>query len=317
MKSNSPRKTGYYVLEGVNALASSFFFVTAMFLLHVEHHFTDRDKLTVGAIHGLLYIPGSWYGGRFAQKYGYFASLRVGFGGMAAGIALAWAWSSLVGLMVGGVVWTFGMCFTWASLEALVSEREKPSVLANRVGMYNVVWSLFGAVGGSVSRWVFETFGSSSLYWVPLGLHALQLILLPFLQRRHDAALASGEEAHDLGTSTAFVSAPRPRYFLKLARLANPLAYMAINTVMVVAPTITQRIGLSSAVGAMWASTWLWSRAAGFLVLWKWHGWHYRFGWFGGAFAALVVGFVGTMLSGALWQFVVLQVLLGGATALI
>jgi hypothetical protein len=92
---------------------------------------------------------------------------------------------------------------------------------------------------------------------------------------------------------------------------------MAINTVMVVAPTITQQVGLPTATGAMWASTWLWSRTLGFFLLWKWHGWHYRFSWFIAAFGGLMMAFGGIMVSHQLWQFVLAQLVFGAATALL
>lgn len=311
-------KTGYYILEGLNAFASAFFFVSLMYWLHVEHHFSDLQKLLVGAVHGFLYIPSSYYGGKFAQTQGYFAALKVGFGGMFTGILLCALWPSLLGHAIGFVVWTVAMCFTWASLEALVSEREAPTALANRVGLYNVVWSIAGAAGGFLSRWIFEVLGPSSLYWVPVLCHAVQLISLPKLQRRHAEFMArASADAPATEDPSAGPSPVRPRYFLKLAWLANPFSYMAINTVMVVAPTITQQVGLPSATGAMWASTWLWSRTLGFFILWKWHGWHYRFRWFVGAFLALMAGFAGIMVSQQVWQFAAAQILFGGATALI
>jgi MFS family permease len=322
LNGNTHNKTGYYWLEGLNAFGSAFFFVSLMYWLHLEHHFSDLQKLALGAIHGFLYIPSSWYGGRFAQRHGYFAALFVGFGGMFAGIVTCALWSSLLGHFVGFVLWTVAMCFTWAPLEALVSEREAPTALANRVGLYNVVWSIAGAAGGFLSRWIFEAVGPSSLYWVPALLHLIQLVALPVLKRRHDTAypatLAShGTESHSIEASRANPVERKPRYFLKLAWLANPFSYMAINTVMVVAPTITQQVGLPSATGAMWASTWLWSRTLGFFVMWKWHGWHYRFSWFITAFVGLLAGFAAIMVSHQLWQFVVAQVVFGAGTALI
>ncbi len=42
------------------------------------------------------------------------------------------------------------------------------------------------------------------------------------------------------GANSLKVGKRIPRYFLRLAYVANPFAYMAINTLMVVAPTITQ-----------------------------------------------------------------------------
>ena len=85
----SPSKTGYYVLEGLNSFATAYYFNYLMFLLRDAHGFGNLQNLTVSAVHGFIYIGGSWYGGRFGQRHGYFTSLRIGFGGMAAAVVVS------------------------------------------------------------------------------------------------------------------------------------------------------------------------------------------------------------------------------------
>ncbi|HTH46238.1 MAG TPA: hypothetical protein VMB21_01880, partial [Candidatus Limnocylindria bacterium] len=120
----SPSKTGYYVLEGLNSFATAYYFNYLMFLLRDLHGFANLQNLTVSAVHGFLYIGASWLGGRFGQRCGYFSSLRIGFGGMAASIAIGWMVPVLWGQLLALGLWTFTMCFTWPILEALVSEHE-------------------------------------------------------------------------------------------------------------------------------------------------------------------------------------------------
>lgn len=311
----SPSKTGYYVLEGANSFATAYYFNYLMFLLRDAHGFTNLNNLSVGALHGLVYVGASWFGGRFGQRHGYFRSLRLGFGGMAASLAVGWMIPGWGGQLVALGLWTVAICFTWPMLEALVSEHELPERLPHRVGLYNVIWAGMAAVGFSTGGWIFERLGSASLYWLPLAIHALQWGATWPLQRRHDRWLASAPPAvtgpipHD--------SAVRPAYFRQLAWVANPFNYMAINTIMVVAPGIAAHVNLSLSQAGLVLSAWFYARALAFLKLWFWPGWHYRFDWFFTAFALLLVSFVGIMLSPTVAGLLVAQVVFGWATALL
>ncbi|MFM7101746.1 MAG: hypothetical protein ACKO3N_11325, partial [Verrucomicrobiota bacterium] len=80
MKPN-PSKAAYYTLEGLNSFATAYFFNYLLQRLKREAAWSDFEILALCVVHGVLYVPFSWYGGRFGQRHGYFASLRVGFGG--------------------------------------------------------------------------------------------------------------------------------------------------------------------------------------------------------------------------------------------
>lgn len=181
-----PPKAGYFVLEGTNSFATAYYFNYLMFLLRDAHGFTNLNNLSVGALHGLIYVGASWYGGRFGQRFGYFRSLRIGFGGMALSLALGLAVPALWGQLLALGGWTVAICFTWPMLEALVSEHEPPDRLPDRVGLYNVIWAGTAALGFSVGGLIFEHLGHASLYWLPLTIHACQWLAIGSLQRRHD-----------------------------------------------------------------------------------------------------------------------------------
>ena len=324
VKSSSSGKTGYYVLEGVNSFATAYYFNYLMFLLQREHGFTNLHTLVVGAVHGFLYVGASWFAGRFGQRHGYFTSLRIGFAGMAASIAVAWLFPSTLFQVVGVIGWTVAVCFTWPMLEALVSEGEAPDRLPRRIGIYNVTWAsayLFGFfLGGSI----YERLGQTSLYWLPIVLHVGQFVASYPLQRRHDArrddAAPSTASPASNGTPTSDAPAPspaRPRYFQKLAWIGNPFAYMAMNTLLAVVPGIALNLHLSVEQAGQLLSVWIGVRALAFVVLWHWHGWHYRFGWFATAFLLLVGGFFGLMTASQVWVLVVAQVAFGWATGLL
>ncbi|MCW5559045.1 MAG: hypothetical protein KIT22_14600 [Verrucomicrobiae bacterium] len=319
MRATAPAKTGYYVLEGANSFATAYYFNYLMFLLRDAHGFTNLNTLSVGALHGLVYVGASWYAGHHGQRHGYFHSLRIGFGGMAAAVGAAWVLPALWGQMLGLALWTVAVCFTWPMLEALVSEHESPDRLPDRVGLYNVVWAGMAAIGFSLGGWVFDRLGHTSLYWLPLGVHVCQWLATWPLQRRHDRWLAGAPPVGvGLGTGPiAHDTAARPAYFRRLAWVANPFNYMAINTIVVVAPGIADRLGLTVAQAGLVLSTWFYARALVFLKLWWWTGWHYRFDWFFGAFALLLVSFVAIMLSPTVAGLLLAQVGFGWASALL
>jgi len=304
-----------YVLEGSNSFATAYYVNFLMFLLREDYGFSNLNNLVVGAVHGFVYGIASWQAGRFGQRRGFFPSLRIGFGGMSLALLVGWNIPTQLGQLICLGIWTVALCFTWPILEALVSEHEDPRRLPDRVGLYNVVWATMAAVGLSTGGWIFERLGPSSLYWLPLGIHSIQWIATWPLERqraRWIATLPSESEAPQGKESKG-----QPQYFVRLAWIANPFNYMAINTIMVMAPGIASRVGLSVAEAGLVLSAWFYVRAFAFLKLWWWDGWHYRFDWFVCAFLFLFLGFLGTMISPTVWGLVVAQVGFGWASALL
>ena len=308
------------MLEGTNAFAASYYFNYLMFLLQQDHGFSNLDNLALGAVHGFLYVGASWFAGRFGQRHGYFTSLRIGFGGMGAGVALGWLLPGTTGQILALLVWSVAMCFTWPMLEALASEREPNHRLPHRIGLYNVIWAATAGLAYFIGGTLFQHLGKTSLYWLPLIIHALQWMSLGWLERRH----AQSVSATHLSAPTSPQGHPIPqreiritRVFQKLAWMGNPFAYMAMNTVIAVVPSIAERAGLGIEEGGRLMSAWFIVRTLTFAVLWAWHGWHYRVGWFLGSFLLLIVGFITVMTTHHLWMLVAAQIAFGWGTGLI
>lgn len=304
-----------FVLEGSNSFATAYYVNFLMFLLREDYGFSNLNNLVVGAAHGFVYGVASWQAGRIGQRHGLFPSLRIGFGGMSIALVVGWTLPTQWGQLICLGIWTVALCFTWPILEALVSEHEDPKRLPDRVGLYNVVWATMAAVGLSTGGWIFEKLGPSSLYWLPLGIHGIQWVATWPLERQRARWIASlpqpqGHDRHEDHQDG-------PGYFVRLAWIANPFNYMAINTIMVMAPGIASRLGLSVAEAGLVLSAWFYVRALAFLKLWWWDGWHYRFDWFLCGFLFLFLGFVGTMIAPTIWGLVVAQVGFGWASALL
>jgi predicted MFS family arabinose efflux permease len=112
-------------------------------------------------------------------------------------------------------------------------------------------------------------------------------------------------------------SATANRKFLSMAWLANPFAYIGINTLIAVVPGVARRLELSTMMAGFCCSAWCFARLAAFALLWQWNGWHYRFRWLLLAYLMLTVSFVTILLVPNLAVLVLAQLLFGGAVGLL
>ncbi len=322
-------KKWVFVIAGLNAFACTYYFNYLLFLLRDEFGFGNLPNLLCVAAHGGVYAVASWVGGRFAQRRGYHIALQIGFLGMAvalgAGALMLWAaprtalWGQIGTLMV----WTIAVCFTWPTLEAVVSEGESREGVARQIGIYNLVWASSTAVAYASGGALFETLGKLSLFWLPILFYAVQLVLLGIIAQGVRMAHAMSGHIGAAGTAaahpeaTSFHQPVKPTTFLTMARVAIPFAYIAINTLLAVIPDRALALGLSTSESGAFNSVWLFVRLAAFALLWRWTGWHYRFRWLLVAFASLAVSFLVLLTSERLLLLLAAQVVFGLAAGLI
>jgi MFS family permease len=337
-------KTGYFILEGLNSFVTVYYFYYFYFFMQKAYGFGNQANLGLAALNGATYMVAAWCGGRFAQKFGYLKALKLGFAGMWLGLAAGSQMTTARGHILAMVATILGMSLTWPTLEALVSEGESPAALPHILGIYNVLWAGTGALAYFAGGALLDKLGLQSLFYVPTGLLTLQLAFTFWLESRFrltppitrsEALLAESANSprdsslSETGTltnrtpdanSVAELN-PRPiartRRFLRMAWLANPFAYIAINTMLAVMPEIANRLGLSTMLAGFCGSVWCFARLASFCALWFWKGWHYRFRWLLAAYVALVVGFAIILLVPSLAAVVLAQLLFGGAVGLI
>lgn len=312
-------KFGYFALEALNSFAATFFLYYLFFLARDELHFTSRGNLFLTALHGGVYLVAAWQGGKFAQRFGYFTALRFGFIGMIGGLIVGWLLPGVAGQILALALWTAPLCLTWPTLEALIAEGEDFHGTARMVGVYNIVWSASSALAYSCGGWLWEQFGRQGLYGIPLGILLGQLALTRWLERaaaNMPKPAKPVEPGHQLEAAATRQALP-PERFLQMAWLANPFAYVAINTVGAVIPQLAERFHLSATQTGVFCSLWLYVRMAAFVALWQWTGWHYRFRWLLGAFLGLIAGFAALLLAPQFWVVIVAQIVFGVATGLI
>src|SRR6185369_671856 len=140
-----PAKAGIYALAGLNAVSTTYYFYYVYFFMQARFGFGRMQNLVLAATLGFVYTFASIYCGKFAQRRGYFLSLRLGFVIMGVVMAAGSGIHSIAGHVAAMILCTVGMCFTWPTLEAMVSEGESPSRLQQMTGIYNIVWAAGGA----------------------------------------------------------------------------------------------------------------------------------------------------------------------------
>jgi predicted MFS family arabinose efflux permease len=254
---------GCFVLEGLNSFAVTGYFYYFYFFMQSRYGFGNQANLMLAALSGLIYVPAAYGAGRFAQRVGYFTALKLGFATLIAALATGWLLvDSATGQVVVMSIATIGMCFTWPTLEALVSEGETGSNLQRNVGIYNVVWAGTGALAYFVGGAMLEQLSLNSIFFVPMTFLVVQLALTIHLERM---------AGNDPRAETVPAATPPPHppakdaLFLRLAWLANPFAYIAINTLVAMMPGVSARLGLSPTMAGFCCSLWCFARLGAFV----------------------------------------------------
>jgi predicted MFS family arabinose efflux permease len=305
-------RAGCYAVEGVNSFALVLYSNYIYFFFRDRFDFNDRQNLVLAATMGLVYAVSSWQAGRFAQRFGCFRALKTGFALMAFGLALGWRLHTVPGQVAAAALVWVGMCFTWPSLEALVSEGDTPEHVPHAVGIYNITWAVTNAVSFFIGGTLIKKFGYQCIFTVPLVLMVFLFSVTFWLERVRPKQLRPA--AHPAAAPAARA---RAASFQRMAWLSNPCAYIAINTLLAVLPGIAAKFHLSTMLAGFALSLWCFARVATFIVLWRWTGWHYRFRWLALAFVTLILSFASILIVPQLAVILLAQAAFGVAIGLI
>ena len=314
-------KTGVFLLTAFNSIGTTYYFNYIYFFARKEFGFDRLQNMVLAAALGFAYMVASILGGRFAQRRGYFRSLRVGFFTMAVTLLAGARIASLPGQIAIMFIATIGMCFTWPALEALISEEEPVARLQRMVGIYNLTWAGAGALAYFTGGALLDRFGLRSMFYVPAVIHGLQFLGAWWLEQKSkrpiSAKKSAGADDFPVGLLERPISKVSPKTFLTMAWLANPFAYLAVNTIFAVMPSLAAGLHLSNSEAGFYGSLWMFVRTASFLFLWKWTGWHYRFRWLATAYVAMVVGFTVVLFAPGIPVWLMAQICFGAALGLI
>jgi predicted MFS family arabinose efflux permease len=305
-----------YCIEGVNSFAVVLYFNYLYFFFRDRFGFNDRQNLELAALIGLVYTIASWQAGRFAQRCGYFTALKLGFGLLAAGLWAGLQLHTVAGEIAMACVANVGMCFIWPTIEALVIEGDTPEHVPHAVGLYNITWAVTNAAAFFIGGTIIKKLGYHGAFSLSLTLIVLEFLVVFWLERIHPVGLQTGHVPAPAPVAPSEASL-RARNFQRMALLANPSAYIAINTLIAVLPGIAAKFHLSTMLAGFALSLWCFARFATFIVLWRWTAWHYRFRWLASAFAFLIGSFATILVAPNLAAVLAAQIVFGVAIGLI
>ena len=326
---NRSSKFWYFALAALNTLAATWYASYLFFFLRDRFGFGNRENLWVSALYGFVYIFAAWQCGKFAQRRGFVTSLKVGFAGLTIMTVIGALVNSVLGIMLALVGYTIMLLFTWPALEALVSENETQAGVQHNVGIYNCTWASAGALAYFIGGKLYDWLGHAVVFWVPAGIFAVELAIAVWLGKKQGrssftkATEDTGSKAEvtqpakHLPEANASRQSVPPKRFLQMAWLANPFAYVGINTVIAVMPGVANQLGLSPTKVGLFCSVWWFARLATFALLWQWRGWHYRFRWLLTSFTLLVASFMLLLLAQQISLVVTAQLFFGFAVGLI
>lgn len=316
-------KVGYFTLEGLNSFGTVYFFYYFYFYMQQGYGFGNKANLMLAALNGATYAVMAWCAGRFAQRYGYFTALKTGFSIMVLALSGGLLAHSAFGHVSAMVLNVVGMSFTWPTLEALVSEGEPRAGLQHMLGIYNVTWAATASLANFCGGAMLEKLGPASLFYVPLAVNFSQLGLTLWLEAKATVPVRpAGPLAPPWGSGHTELTGhplafPDAKRFLRMAWVANPFAYIAINTLIAVIPGVARRLELSTMAAGFCCSVWCFARLGAFALLWRWTAWHYRFRWLLLAYVGLVGSFAGVVLAPNVVILVASQLVFGSSIGLI
>lgn len=311
-------KTNVFILEGANAFATGLYFNWIFFFTQNHLHFGVIENLGLVTLHGLVYTGAAWFGGWFAHRYGNFPALKIGTVTMSLALGAGTFLPVAAGQIAVLLGWTIGMCFTWPILQSLVSDGENVRRMPRLAGIYNVVWSGVSALSYFAGGAILKQFGIRSLFWIPALIHLAQLAHVFWLEKNATASVLKSNAEEQTTDRQIEPNHPiRQKQFLRFALLANPFAYVAINTVIPMMPLVARRFDLSLAMTGVCCSVWFFVRMGAFILFWFWRGWHYQFGILLTAKIFLIASLLGILLAPYFWILLVAQVLFGLSLGLI
>ena len=312
-------KFSCFALEGLNSFATVLYFNYLYFFMRDAFGFGNKRNLALAAFLGFVYTIAAWQAGKFAQRRGYFFALKLGFFIMAVSLAAGIFLHSATGQILAAAATTIGMCFIWPTLEALVSDGETAAQLPRAVGIYNVVWAVTNASAFFIGGTLIENFGFKIILILPLVI-VLGMFALTFWLKNHATEIARealNKPKTELPPEPHRPASPRAKTFLKMAWLANPFAYIAIQTLIAVIPGIAHKFNLSPMFAGFICSLWCFVRLGAFVALWHWTKWHYQFRWLVTAFAILIASFAAILMATNICVLIAAQIFFGGAIGLL
>ncbi len=310
------RKSLCFWAEGLHSGASSLFLYGEPFYARARFGWTSAQILLSQALSGACIAAGAHMGGQIAHRRDPVLALRLALVGTLCGyiIGLARAGSHPEAhfLFAFVVIALFQAC-AWPAVETLLVENEGARRIQNLVGYFNLLWSgatamVFLAATPLMNRFGFPVVFASPILLTFGAIAACERIAWIRRSARLAGSIDSPESV-ELPTHT--LTDQQRAAFRWLGWLANPFAYVAINTLVAYLPATRERLHLSFASASIWLSLWFYVRSLAFELLRQWSGWHYRWPLLCAVFAATMASFAAIVLAPSIGILLAAQVVFG------
>ncbi|MBG85419.1 MAG: hypothetical protein CMO80_00765 [Verrucomicrobiales bacterium] len=311
-------KVRIFTIEGLNAISLALYFLFLFFFMQQEFGFGNMKNLMLGGYGGFVYMVASYAFGRFGRGIGFLRCLRLAFVTVALALGIGAKVEGLTAHLVVFTVSVLAMGFIWAPIQALSCAGEPAGRVQYMVGIYNTIWASLVAVGYFGGGALFEAW-TRGIFVVPAIIAIVQLIVLQGVSEVPDAPVVeeTGNEAPVGEENEGSVPENIGRAFRTMSWIANPFAFVAANVCTPTIPTLAEKFLLTPTMAGVFCSVWLFSRAGGFVLFWRWNGWHYHMGWLVTAFVSMVGGFALILMAPSLWMVLIAQLAFGLASGLI
>lgn len=271
----------WYVAEFMNSFAVTLLTTGAYWYAERQLDASPSARLWLSAAWGFAYIFIALLAGVLTSRFG---ARKVTLGMIAGCIVtatvglLALAFRNIYMLAFVMLAYNFTSSQIWPPLESAITRSPGSARLSTRTALYNLVWASAGFLAFLTVGALADTHWSL-IFIVPAAASLIATTtLFAFAVPEHmlaDHHVADDPvSAHELDSPAI---ARRANTLLIMAWIGNALAYVAINTLIPVIPTLTTNAGvtditLAAAISAIWPL----ARFAGFALSWAWRGWHYR-----------------------------------------
>lgn len=304
-------------IEGTTSFAATCFGYYFYFLTKTQFGFDDRQNLVLAAGMGLAYALFSWLGGKIAHRFGCIPIIRAGLALATTALALGATTREFTPALAVLIIATLGFCLIFPAIEAALALGESGANIQRLIGLYNIVWSATGAVAYFLGGTVLEKLGPHALFWAPALILALGLGISVLARQAPDTPVQYQPPNKPTGPRQDGDPPPTARIFLHMAWVANPFAYVAINTLVAITPGIAQRLHLSPMLAGYLCSVWFFARVFSFLLFMHWNGWHYRFSWLVCTYVCMIGAFTGIACAPNLAVLLLAQTVFGLSVGLI
>ena len=294
--------------EAANAAAGTLLTVGVLFYMTHRFGWTARENFAVAVLQGTLYVCGALSAKRLADRWKRIAALQMLYAVMpllalAAGFCATANRAVITAIIVAIETGMIGT--SWPLLESLVSAAGYSSQLSRRLGWYNIVWAVSGAIALAASGAIIQHLPPWAFFGIVAAVQitAGAMITLRRLLRARivvEQTAASEAVAGKTESSVEESAAGRLRLALWLSRISLPSTYVIIFSLAPALPTLDAIGRLSPTLATMQCSIWFVARAAVFIVLGNATFWQRRPVLTLIAGVTMLAGFLGTIVSGSL-----------------